>query len=174
VPYRAPMSVADAPSSPSAAAPPAAVPVPAPSIPLQPPVWQPPAPRGAAPRRDGLSETTGHTLAVAFAIAWILCPAVEPLPTMDMPYPLWQLPFDVGTVVSIVVAVVALWRGARSSARLGAVAGIFMALETTICPLAGHTPVGWWTWTQVVLSLFVMGTSAALMARSGRTGVRPA
>jgi hypothetical protein len=30
--------------------------------------------------------------------------------------------------------------------------------------------VGWWTWTQAVLSLFVMGTSAALMARSGRQG----
>jgi hypothetical protein len=106
-------------------------------------------------------------LAAAFGVAWILCPAIEPLPTMDMPYPLWQLPFDVGTLASIVVAVVALWRGARSSARLGAVAGIFMALETTICPLAGHTPVGWWTWVQAGLSLAVMGTSAALMARRG-------
>jgi hypothetical protein len=98
----------------------------------------------------------------------VLCPAVEPMPTHDMPYPLWQLPFDLGTLVSIVVAVVAMWRGVRNSARLGAIAGIFMALETIICPLAGHTPVGWWTWTQAALSLFVMGTSAALMARRGR------
>jgi hypothetical protein len=157
------MSVADAPS-PSPVAPPAAPqsPVPAASVPLQPPVRQAPP-----TRQDGLSETTGHALAVAFAIAWILCPAVEPMPTMDMPYPLWQLPFDLGTLVSIVVAVVALWRGVRNSARLGAVAGIFMALETIICPLAGHTPVGWWTWVQAVLSLSVMGTGAALMARRG-------
>jgi hypothetical protein len=101
----------------------------------------------------------------------VLCPAVEPMPTHDMPYPLWQLPFDLGTLVSIVVAVVAMWRGVRNSARLGAIAGIFMALETIICPLAGHTPVGWWTWTQAALSLFVMGTSAVLLARTGRRSV---
>jgi len=159
-PYRAPMSVADAPSAAPVTTPPGA---PAPRATR----WQVP-PAQPVGRRDGLSQTTGHLLAGAFGLAWILCPAVEPMPSMDMAYPLWQLPFDVGTVVSIVVAVVALWRGARSSARLGAVAGVFMALETIICPLAGHTPVGWWTWTQAALSLFVMGTSAVLMARSGR------
>ena len=161
------MSLTDAPSSSPAALPvPVPGPVPAPSGAQLPPGLPAPTPTTAA-RRDGLSGTTGHLLAVAFGIAWVLCPAIEPMPTMDMPYPLWQLPFDVGTLVSIVVAVVALWRGARSSARLGAAAGIFMALETTICPLAGHTPVGWWTWVQAGLSLAVMGTSAALMARRG-------
>ena len=165
------MSVADAPSSSPAAPPVVARDVTPPhSAPVQTPVWQAPPVRRAAARRDGLTQTTGHALAVAFGIAWILCPAVEPLPTMDMPYPLWQLPFDLGTLVSIVVAVVALWRGWRDSARLGALAGTFMALETIICPLAGHTPVGWWTWTQAGMSLFVMGTSAVLMARSGRQG----
>jgi hypothetical protein len=159
------MSVADVPAVGTASP---SLPAPAPQPTPQSVPWTAATPRPAI-RGDGLSATTGQLLAVAFGIAWVLCPLVEPLPTMDMPYPLWQLPFDVGTLVSIVVAVVALWRGARSSARLGAVAGIFMALETTICPLAGHTPVGWWTWTQAALSLFVMGTSAALMARSGRT-----
>ncbi|WP_164704645.1 hypothetical protein [Blastococcus litoris] len=89
------------------------------------------------------------------------------MPSGDLGPALWQLPIDLAALVSIVVAVTALWRGWRGSARLGALAGSFMAIETTICPLAGHTPVGWWTWTQAALSLSVMGTSAFLMRRNG-------
>lgn len=108
-------------------------------------------------------------VAAAFAVAWILCPIVEPMPTGHEPaYPLWQLPIDLATLASIVAAVVVLWRGGRSGARLGAVAGVMMAVQTILCPIAGHTPVGWWTWAQTGLSLFVIGASAALMAGVGR------
>ena len=34
-----------------------------------------------------------------------------------------------------------------------------------MCPLAGHTTVGWWTWAQTGLSLFVLATSTVLLAR---------
>ncbi|CAA9247922.1 MAG: hypothetical protein AVDCRST_MAG52-1938, partial [uncultured Blastococcus sp.] len=123
--------------------------------------WSPPA-RPAKPRRDGLDRDTGRLLAIGFAVAWILCPAVEPVPTHDVDYPLWQLPFELATLGTIVAAVVALWRGSRNSARLGLAAGLAMAVMTMICPLAGHTPVGWWTWLQTGLSLAVMATSAVL------------
>src|SRR4051812_28455195 len=123
-------------------------------------------PGAARARADGLSAVTGRLIAGAFAVAWILCPTIEPLPSGPLPdYPLWQLPIDLATVASIVVAVVALWRGGRLGALLGAVAGTFMLLETAMCPIAGHTTVGWWTWAQTLLSLFVLGTSAALLAR---------
>jgi len=117
-------------------------------------------------RRDGLSARAGRWLAGSFAVAWILCPVVEPLPTGDVPYPLWQLPIDLATVVSIVAAVVVLWRGGRLGALLGAAAGVFMLLETAMCPIAGHTTVGWWTWAQTGLSLFVLGASAVLLSRA--------
>jgi hypothetical protein len=98
-------------------------------------------------------------------VAWILCPLVEPLPSADLPYPLWQLPIDLATLGSMVAAVIVLWRGGRLGALLGFVAGVFMLLETAMCPIAGHTTVGWWTWTQTGLSLLVLGASAALLAR---------
>jgi hypothetical protein len=170
--YRARMSVADAPL-PSAVAPPVAAAPGALSTPSAPPgPWPVPAdpagPRPPAPRPDGLSREAGRVIAAAFGIAWILCPTVEPMPTGHLPdYPLWQLPIDVAAVVSIVAAVVVLWRGGRNGALLGAAAGALMAVETMICPIAGHTPVGWWTWAQTGLSLFVLGTSAALTARRG-------
>ena len=153
----------------------AAPPVPAiPVAPLQAPAWR--APDGyreaGRARQDGLSRRAGRLIAGAFAVAWILCPSVEPMPSGPMPdYPLWQLPIDLATIGSIVAAVVVLWRGGRLGARLGTLAGAFMAVETIICPIAGHTPVGWWTWTQTGLSLFVLGTSAVLVARTGRRPV---
>jgi hypothetical protein len=128
-------------------------------------IWRTDAP---LPRPDGLSRETGRLLATAFGIAWILCPAVEPLPSVDVHYPLWQLPIELAAIASIIAAVVVLWRGGRNGPRLGVAAGVLMAVMTMVCPLAGHTPVGWWTWAQTGLSLFVLGTSAALMARPGR------
>jgi hypothetical protein len=116
-------------------------------------------------RQDGLGSRAGRWIAGSFALAWIVCPLVEPLPSGDLPYPMWQVPVDVATFASIVAAVVVLWRGGRRGALLGAVAGVFMLLETAMCPIAGHTTVGWWTWAQTGLSLFVLGTSAALLAR---------
>jgi hypothetical protein len=131
----------------------------------QPAPWAPPVPRPTF-RHDGLSADVGRLLAGAFALAWILCPTVEPMPTGDdIHYPLWQLPIDLAALGSIVIAVTALWRGSRNSARLGMAAGVLMAVETIICPIAGHTPVGWWTWVQTGLSLFVLATSAALHRR---------
>jgi hypothetical protein len=181
------MPVADAPLPFSVVPPAATLPVPAPPVPSvvaagSPPV-APPLPTEQAPwnlprgpRPDGLDRDTGRLLAAAFGIAWLLCPTLEPMPEHVPDYPLWQLPIDVAAVVSIVVAVVVLWRGGRNGALLGAAAGALMAVETMICPIAGHTPVGWWTWTQTGLSLFVLGTSAALMAGMGRrpTGPPPA
>jgi hypothetical protein len=126
----------------------------------------PPAPwTGVRARSDGLSQLAGRLIAGSFAVAWILCPLVEPLPTDDLPYPLWQLPIDLATLGSMVAAVVVLWRGGRLGALLGAVAGVFMLLETAMCPIAGHTTVGWWTWAQTGLSLFVLGTGVVLLAR---------
>jgi len=171
------MSVADA------AQPTTAEPAPPPARPVAlPPSWAqvprsspPPLPVSAvqhpapvapwnlpAPRQDGLGRDTGRLLAVAFGLAWLLCPLVEPLPEHDMAYPLWQLPIDLAALATIVVAVSALWRGNRNSARLGMVAGVLMAVETVTCTIAGHTPVGWWTWVQTGLSLAVMATSAVL------------
>lgn len=120
------------------------------------------APAGPRPRPDGLSRNAGRTLAVAFAVAWILCPALEPTPADHVHYPLWQLPIDVAALGSLVAAVVVLWRGGRLGAPLGIAAGVMMAVETVVCPWAGHTPLGWWTWAQTGLSLFVLGTSALL------------
>ena len=90
-------------------------------------------------------------------------------------YPLWQLPID-PAVASIVAAVVVLWRGGRHGARLGIAAGVLMAVETVICPIAGHTRLGWWTWAQTGLSLFVLGTRGAVLARGARrvVGAPPA
>jgi hypothetical protein len=124
--------------------------------------------RRPLPRPDGLRQETGRRLAVAFGIAFVLCPLVEPMPSGDVHYPLWQLPIDLAAIASIAAAVAVLWRGDRNGPRWGAAAGVLMAVETIICPLVGHTPVGWWTWTQAGLSLFVLGTSAALLAAGGR------
>lgn len=143
------------------------------AVPWSSPEWRPAGTRpwaSARVRQDGLSARTGQLLAAGFAVAWILCPVVEPMPTHEMPWPLWQVPIDLAAFASIVAAVIVLWRGGRNGARLGAVAGILMAVETAMCPFAGHTPVGWWTWVQTGLSLLVLGTSAALMARRGRAG----
>ncbi len=156
------MTVADAPhptSSGPAAAPPSA---------RGPRSHRPPAtPRNRLSPPSGRSgvPVTGRPFAIAFAVAWVLCPMVEPMPADDMAYPLWQLPLDLGTVASIVLAVVALWRGSRHAPTLGIAAGVFMALMTITCPLAGHGPVGWWTWVQAAMSLFVLFTSMALVSR---------
>lgn len=165
------MSVADA-TQPTTAEP--TVPQSSPALLPHPPLPQPPAPHLASvapwnlpappppPRLDGLGRDAGRLLAGAFAIAWVLCPAVEPLPAHDMDYPLWQLPIEIAALGTIIAAVVALWRGNRNSARYGLAAGVLMAVMTMVCPLAGHTPVGWWTWVQTGLSLAVMATSAVL------------
>jgi hypothetical protein len=145
----------------------------APQAPWSAPGWRAPdaRPRTAGRERsDGLSQRTGRLIAGAFAVAWILCPTIEPMPSGPMPdYPLWQLPIDLATLGSIIAAVVVLWRGGRHGSLLGFAAGAFMLLETIMCPIAGHTDVGWWTWTQTGLSLLVLGISAALLARPSET-----
>jgi len=162
---------------PAHATPPAPTPAPQPAAVESPGPWSPPGRSGPPPapwtgvraRSDGLTPFVGRLIAGSFAVAWILCPLVEPLPADDLPYPMWQLPIDLATVGSIVVAVVVLWRGGRLGALLGAAAGVFMLLETAMCPIAGHTTVGWWTWAQTGLSLVVLGVSAALLARQDTT-----
>ncbi len=138
----------------------------APVLPPSRPVGRPPLVPASRPAGagcgHGMDRDTGRSLAVALAFAWLLCPAVEPLPDHEMPYALWQLPIDLAAVASLVAAVVALWRGSRSAARLVLVAGVLMAVETIVCPLAGHTTVGWWTWVQTSLSLVVMATGVVL------------
>ena len=180
------MSVADTPSPFPVAPPVAAAPAPVPAQfvpPAGPAGPRPPARplpegllapnRAPSPRPDGLSPDTGRLLAAAFGFAWFLCPAIEPMPSGDVHYPLWQLPIDLAALASIIAAVVVLWRGGRNGPRLGVAAGVLMAVETVVCVLAGHTAVGWWTWVQTGLSLFVLGTSAALMAGMGRRAAAP-
>jgi len=164
-------SVAQPPAPLQYAAPPAPVAPPVPPTTWSSPEWRTPGSRRPEhrERHDGLSARAGRWTAGSFALAWILCPLVEPLPTNDLPYPLWQLPIDLATVISIITAVVVLWRGGRLGPLLGAVAGAFMLLETAMCPIAGHTPVGWWTWAQTGLSLVVLGTSAVLLSRQNPT-----
>jgi hypothetical protein len=155
-----------APQPPAAATPAATAPAATTPAATAPAVGRPLRAEPGPSRRDGLRQSTGRLLAGAFGVAWILCPAIEPMsPGEDVHYPLWQLPIDLAALAAIVAAVVALWRGSRNSARLGMAAGVMMAVETIVCPLAGHTPVGWWTWVQTGLSLFVMTTSAALYRR---------
>lgn len=157
------MTVADTPPPASAGPVDTTPPAPGPPshrAPVAPGSWTGPARAGT-----GRAPAPGRPLAIAFAVAWLVCPVVEPLPAEDMAYPLWQAPIDLGTVASIVLAVVALWRGSRHAPRLGVAAGVFMAVMTMICPLAGHGPVGWWTWVQAGMSLFVLFTSAALVSR---------
>jgi hypothetical protein len=128
--------------------------------------WRAPGARRPAyrVRQDGLTQRTGQLVAAAFAIAFVLCPAVEPLPDGPSPdYPIVLVPIDSAAIVSIVAAVVVLWRGGRNGARLGVAAGVLMSVETVLCPVTGHHVMGWWTWAQAALSLFVLGTSAALM-----------
>jgi hypothetical protein len=145
-------------------------------------VDRPPAPVAATIGRRAMSRPQRRArpgaqqlLGIAFALAWLAAPAVEPMPTdPETEYPLWQLPIDVAAVVTIVAAVAALWRGSRHAARLGIAAGVLMAVETIVCPLAGHTPVGWWTWAQTGLSLFVLLSSAALASRQSDALSAPA
>jgi hypothetical protein len=121
----------------------------------------PPAPR---PRpRPG--RTAGRVLAGAVALAWIACPAVEPLPADDVAYPLWQVALDLTALATVVAAVALLWRLSRHAPRATIAAGVLMAWETITCPLAGHTPVGWWTWLQAALSLAVLLTGTLLVSR---------
>lgn len=161
------MTLADVPRPPAAEA--APVPGPSPAArpapaPVRPWLSEPAARRTPAAEvgEHGLSRTAGRLLAGLLALAWIACPAVEPLPEHDVAYPLWQLPIDLATVGTIVGAVVASWRGTRSTAPLTVAAGTFMAIQTAICPFAGHTPVGWWTWVQAGCSLLVMAIGVAL------------
>ncbi|MBN1092453.1 hypothetical protein JKP75_07655 [Blastococcus sp. TML/M2B] len=98
-------------------------------------------------------------------MAWVLCPAVEPLPAGDLAYPAWQAVIDLSALGTIVLAVTLLWRSSRHAPVAGIAAGVLMAVETITCPWAGHTPVGWWTWVQAGLSLAVLLTAAALVSR---------
>ncbi|WP_166534398.1 7TM diverse intracellular signaling domain-containing protein [Blastococcus xanthinilyticus] len=170
------MSVADpvplagsSPVEPVRPAPPtdAAAPVPSPYGPVPRAGWTAVA-RTAPDGRPG--RALEQVLAGAFALAWLTCPLVEPMPAHDMAYPLWQLPFDIAAVVTIVLAVAALWRGSRYAARFGIAAAGCMAVMTILCPLAGHTPVGWWTWVQTGMSLFVLGASTVLATRRPAAG----
>jgi len=134
-----------------------------------------PAPAIARPPHStpGLGRGGRQLLALAFAAAWITCPVIEPVPDGPEPdYPLWLLPVDIAALVSIVAAVVALWRGSRRAGALGVGAGVLMAVETVICPGIGHHLMGPFLWVQAGLSLFVLLTSAALVVRPLRADAR--
>jgi hypothetical protein len=106
-------------------------------------------------------------IGTVYALAWIACPAIEPVPNGPEPsYELWQVPIDLLAIGSIVAACVALWVGSRWGARLGVVAGLGMIAETVTCPGSGHHLVGWYTWVQAALSLAVLASSVALLAFS--------
>ncbi|RBY95654.1 hypothetical protein DQ237_14170 [Blastococcus sp. TF02-8] len=138
----------------------------------QPQQWAPPPAHWTPPPVRPTGTVTEKVLAVLFGLAWLTCPVIEPMPADDMAYPLWQAPIDIAAVVSIVAAGVALWRGNRHAAWLSVTAGVLMAVETVVCVLAGHTPVGWWTWVQSGLSLFVLAGGVGLHARPPAPGPR--
>ncbi len=125
-------------------------------------------------RRDvTLTRTTRRLLAVAFAVAYMVCPSVEPDP--NGPDPVmhwWHAAVDCASIAAICVAVVALWRGTRRSPAFGVAAGVGMVVETVLCPSSGHHALGWWTWVQAALSAGVLATSAVLVAVL-RTAHRP-
>jgi hypothetical protein len=133
-----------------------------------PPAPEPASPAVARPRppRPGLGRVGRQLLAIAFAAAWITCPTIEPMPDGPEPdYQLWLLPIDIAALVSIVAAVIAVWRGSRRAGAIGVAAGVLMAVETVICPGIGHHLMGPFLWVQAGLSLFVLLTSAALVVR---------
>jgi hypothetical protein len=104
-----------------------------------------------------------RVLAVLFAVACVACPVIEPEPNGPQPDPpLWMLPVDLASLALIVAACVAVWRGSRRARLLGVLAGVGMAVETVLCPGTGHHLIGWYTWVQAGLSLFVLLSSAAL------------
>jgi len=104
-------------------------------------------------------------VAGTFAVAWIICPLIEPDPNGPNPVMQWWLAaVNVAAIAAICVAVVALWIGVRRAPALGVVAGVGMVVETVLCPGSGHHTVGWWTWTQGVLSLGVLATSIVLVS----------
>ena len=132
------------------------------------PAPEPASPAVARPRRPrpGLGRVGRQLLAIAFAAAWITCPTIEPMPDGPEPdYQLWLLPIDIAALVSIVAAVIAVWRGSRRAGAIGVAAGVLMAVETVICPGIGHHLMGPFLWVQAALSLFVLLTSAALVVR---------
>ena len=153
----------------------AARPAPEPASPASIASQPAPAPAVAQPprRSPGLGRVGRQLLAVTFAAAWITCPVIEPVPDGPEPdYPLWLLPVDIAALVSIVAAVVALWRASRRAGALGVGAGVLMAVETVICPGSGHHLMGPFLWVQAGLSLFVLLTSAALVVRPLRADAR--
>jgi hypothetical protein len=165
------MSAPEMPPSPGLIAP--ARPAPEPASPAS--VASQPERAGARPphRTPGLGRVGRQVLAIAFAAAWITCPVIEPVPDgPEQDYPLWLLPVDIAALVSIVAAVVALWRGSRRAGAFGVAAGVLMAVETIICPGIGHHLMGSFLWVQAGLSLFVLLTSAALVVRPLRADAR--
>ena len=78
--------------------------------------------------------------------------------------PLWTLPINLLSLVAIVVACVALFRGSRRAPELGILAGLGMVAETVTCPVTGHHLLGSFVWTQTGLSAFVLLASTALVA----------
>ncbi|WP_155858698.1 hypothetical protein [Candidatus Blastococcus massiliensis] len=134
---------------------------------VPPPPAQHVAPPPAPHRRTG--RDGNRALAIGFAVVCLAGPFVEPMPTGDIHIPLWQIPIELATFASIVAATIALWRASRHAPRLVLAAGALLAVMTMVCPLAGHTPVGWWTWVQAGLSLAVMATGAALYRRGPAT-----
>ena len=134
-----------------------------------------PAPSVAPPphRAPGLGRVGRQLLAIAFAAAWITCPVIEPVPDGPEPdYPLWLLPVDLAALVSIVAAVVALWRGSPRAGAIGVATGVLMAVETVICPGIGHHLMGPFLWVQAGLSLFVLLSSTALVVHPLRADAR--
>jgi len=124
------------------------------------------APVPAPTERPPVRENRRQLLSVLFAAAWLTCVLVEPMP--DGPEPddgIWTTIGALGTVVSIVVAIVLLWRGHRLARPAGITAGLFMCLATAMCPLSGHHLVGAFLWVQTAMSLFVLIASARLPRR---------
>jgi hypothetical protein len=104
------------------------------------PEWRTAGGRPAAHRQDGPSRDVRQLLALAFSVAWIACPLIEPTPDGPEPdYQLWLLPVDLAALATIVAAVTALMPGSRHAGLLGVATGVLMAVDTWCARASGTT-----------------------------------
>ena len=122
--------------------------------------------------RVAMRGTPRRVTAVAFAVAYLICLFVQPESSSSDPW--WFIALAVTSIATIIVAVIALWAGARHAPALGVVTGVSMVAETFIYPDGYQHALGWWTWVQAVLSFGVLAASIMIVMaeRSGRAAER--
>jgi hypothetical protein len=99
-----------------------------------------------------MKGTPRRVTAVAFAVAYIVCVAVQPDPnSSNPPDPWWVTALNIASVATMLILLIALWVGAHHAPTLGVVVGIGMVAETFAYPNHTQDPFGWWTGVQAAL-----------------------